>query len=498
MPETVLVHSFLSLSALKFPEKQALLQAKEQMSYRELAGRAEQISQWLLRHDVQVGERVAILTDQACDYITSYFGIIAVGGIVIGLNTQTSEHVLKAVLSDSECSIVLSHKKFKKYASVITEQPSVRYFELDIRMLWDEDGNFEKIELPELSPEDIAQIIYTSGTTGVPKGVMLSHRNLVSNTSAIVEYLELTEKDKVMAVLPFFYSYGNSVMLTHIAVGGTLVVNQSFLYPNVILNQMLTEEVTGFSGVPSSFALLLNRSAVKDYSFPSLRYLTQAGAAMSPILADQLSIIFPGVDIFIMYGQTEASARLSYLQPERIAEKTGSIGKAISGVTLEVCRPDGSKTDIGEVGEIVAMGENLMVGYWRQPKETEKVLKNGRLWTGDLAKVDADGFIFIQSRKSDMIKSGSHRIAPLEIENVIVEFPGIHEIAIVGFEDEILGEKIVAFTVLKDNIDCSTKELLRYCRRNLPPFKVPHEITFLDELPKTSTGKVKKTELRNE
>ena len=219
---------------------------------------------------------------------------------------------------------------------------------------------------------------------------------------------------------------------------------------------------------------------------------------MSPILADQLSIIFPGVDIFIMYGQTEASARLSFLQPERIADKSGSIGKAIPGVNLEVCRPDGSKTDIGEVGEIVAMGENLMVGYWRQPKETEKVLKNGRLWTGDLAKVDADGFIFIQSRKSDMIKSGSHRIAPLEIENVIMEFPGIHEIAIVGLEDDILGEKIVAFTVLKDNIDCSTKELLRYCRRNLPPFKVPHEITFLDELPKTSTGKVKKTELRNE
>ena len=151
MPETVLVHSFLSQSALKFPEKQALLQAKEQMSYGELAGRADQISQWLLRHDVQVGDRVAILTDQACDYVTSYFGIIAVGGIVIGLNTQTSEHVLEAVLSDSECSIVLSNKKFKKYASVITEQPSVRYFELDIRMLWDKDGTFEKIELPELS-----------------------------------------------------------------------------------------------------------------------------------------------------------------------------------------------------------------------------------------------------------------------------------------------------------------------------------------------------------
>lgn len=496
MPKTVLLHTFLTQSALRYPEKPVLLQAKEQVSYKELADRAGQISQWLLSHNLQLGDRVAILTDQACEYVAAYFGIVAAGGIVIGLNTQTSEHVLETVLSDSECSIVFSHKKFKKYASIINEQPSVRYFETDIEALWKQNGSLENKPLPHMSVEDIAQIIYTSGTTGAPKGVMLSHRNLVSNTLSTVEYLGLSEQDKVMVVLPFFYSYGNSVMLTHIAVGGTLVVNQSFLYPNVILDQMLAEGVTGFSGVPSTFALLLNRSSVRDYSFPNLRYLTQAGAAMSPVLADQLFSVFPGVEIFIMYGQTEAAPRLSYLEPGRVADKAGSIGKAIPGVILEVCRSDGSRTDVGEVGEIVAAGENVMTGYWRNPRETEKVLKKGKLWTGDLAIVDADGFFFIRSRKSDMIKSGSHRIAPIEIENVIMEFSHIHEIAVVGLEDEILGEKIVAFSVLKEGVECSAKELLRYCRRNLPAFKVPHEIVFMEELPKTTTGKIKKRELK--
>ena len=277
---------------------------------------------------------------------------------------------------------------------------------------------------------------------------------------------------------------------------GTLVVNQSFLYPNVILDQMVAEEVTGFSGVPSSFAILLNRSAVREYTFPKLRYLTQAGAAMSPILAEKLSSVFPNVEIFIMYGQTEASPRLSFLHPARIVDKAGSVGNAIPGVTLEICRPDGSKTEIDEVGEIVASGENIMAGYWQKPQETTKVLKDGKLWTGDLGRIDRDGFIFIESRKSDIIKSGSHRIGPKEIEDTIMELECIHEVAVVGHQDEILGEKIVAFAVLKDGYEVSEKELTSHCRHQLPAFKVPHKFVFQSELPKTSTGKIQKTELK--
>ncbi len=495
MQKSGLIDSLLQQSALSYPDKTALIQGTERVSYRELAERAARISQWLLHRGLNPGDRVAILTDQACEYVTAYFGIMAAGGIVVGLNTQTSDHALSSVLADSGSSIVLSHEKFRKYGPTINAQASVRHFETNIQSLWENGGETEH-PLPQINSEDIAQIIYTSGTTGAPKGVMLSHRNLLANTRSTIEYLKLSAHDKVMAVLPFFYSYGNSILLTHIAVGGTLVVNQSFLYPNVILEQMAAEEVTGFSGVPSSFAILLNRSAVRDYKFPKLRYLTQAGAAMSPILAEKLSTVFPDVEIFIMYGQTEAAPRLSFLDPTRIVDKAGSIGKAIPGVTLEVCRPDGSPAAIDEVGEIVATGPNVMAGYWQQPHESAKVLKDGKLWTGDLARVDKDGFLFIESRKSDMIKSGSHRIGPKEIEDAIMEMECVHEAAVVGHEDEILGEKIVAFTVLKDGYDLSEKELTDHCRRRLPAFKVPHKFIFQSELPKTSTGKIQKTELK--
>lgn len=496
MVEYGLIQSFMQQSALSFPDKIALVQGEERVSYEELARRSEKISQWLLHHGLQPGDRVGILTDQACEYVAAYFGILVAGGIVVGLNTQTSNHALSVILADSGISIVLSHKKYQKYGDAINEQVSVRHFETNIRTLWENGQHRESYPLPHMNPEDIGQIIYTSGTTGAPKGVMLRHSNLVANTRAIIEYLELTERDKVMAVLPFFYSYGNSVLLTHIAVAGTLVVNQSFMYPNVILEQMVAEGVTGFSGVPSSFAILLHRSAVREYTFPMLRYLTQAGASMSPTLARNLSDIFVDVKLFIMYGQTEASARLSFLDPGRIIDKADSIGKAIPGVTLKVCRPDGSEVGIGEVGEIVARGENIMAGYWQQPLETEKVLKDGELWTGDLARVDKDGFFYIEARKSDMIKSGSHRIAPKEIEDMILQLSSISEVAVVGREDEILGEKIVAFSVLKDGCDVSEKELIRHCRRNLPAFKVPHEIVFQNELPKTVTGKIQKMELK--
>ncbi len=324
---------------------------------------------------------------------------------------------------------------------------------------------------------------------------MLTHANLVANTRSIVQYLELTDQDRAMAVLPFFYVYGNSVLLTHVAVGGTLVVNQSFVYPNLILEQMLAEQVTGFSGVPSTFAILLHRSGIREHAFPHLRYVTQAGGAMSPRHAAQIREVLPATDVYIMYGQTEASARLSYLPPADLERKAGSIGIAIPGVTLQVLDPQGKPVAVGEVGEIVARGPNVMAGYWGKPEDTAQVLRAEGLWTGDLARVDDEGYLTIVSRKSDMIKSGAHRLAPKEIEEILLEHPAVHECAVVGTPDEILGEAIQAVVVLKDGAPCTEKELVHHCRRNLPAFKVPHAVEFRDELPKTASGKIQKNKL---
>lgn len=491
------VHDYLNYAALTYGDKVAIVHGKERVTYSILLSNAHKITKWLTDENLQRGDRVAILTDDPTHYISVYFGILQAGGIVVGLNTQTSERSLDTVLTDSGAKYVLVSGRTGKYGKYIQNNLGVNYVAETGQLLVATHDEGTEVNTPEIQPQEIAQIIYTSGTTGKPKGVMLRHSNLVANTNSIIEYMNMTDRDTVMAVLPFFYSYGNSVMLSHIAVGGTLVVNQSFVYPNVILDQMVKEKVTGLSGVPSTFAILLHRSALRDYTFPHLRYLTQAGAAMSPKLASQLSKLFPDTDIYIMYGQTEASPRLSYLPPADLLRKPGSIGKAIPGVTLEVLNKEGRAVPPKEIGEIVATGDNIMAGYWQRTEETQEALRDGKLWTGDLAYRDEEGYLYIVSRKSDIIKCGSHRIAPKEIEEIILEVDAVHETVVIGEEDEILGENIHAYVVLKPDTAATEKDIVRYCRRNLPAFKVPNIVTFLDELPKTTSGKISKGELRS-
>jgi acyl-CoA synthetase (AMP-forming)/AMP-acid ligase II len=285
-------------------------------------------------------------------------------------------------------------------------------------------------------------------------------------------------------------------MLTHIAAAATMIVLQSMVYPKVVLDLMREHGATGLSGVPSTFALLAASPAARQYAFPGLRYIAQAGGPMSPKLAAEAQSIFPGAAVFIMYGQTEASARLSYLHPDDFAKKPGSIGKAIPGVTLKLLDKQGAPVKPGEVGEIVACGPNIMQGYWQDPAGTAQVLRKEGLWTGDLAKMDAEGFFYIVSRKSEMIKSGAHRIGPKEIEDIILEHPAVRETAVFGIEDGILGEAVAACVVTKQGGSCTAQELLLHCRQNLPAFKVPHRVLLVETLPKTPSGKVIKNELK--
>ena len=508
----MLLQNYLYRAVQKTPDKDVLIYGEKHISYGQLVSAAESIACRLDSLDLEPGFRGAVLSDDPYEYIACYFGILMAGGVVVGLNTQTSQKALSYTINDCGANVICAHKKFNRVLQAsLPLLSSVQAVAVSGR-----DDSFPGTEIPCFnltvllggeqqwqrenaafrSSCDLAQIIYTSGTTGHPKGVMLRHSSLAANTESIIKYLKLTEDDRVMAVLPFFYSYGNSIMLTHIAVGGTLVVNQSFMYPNVILQQMVDHRVTGFSGVPSTYSILLRRSALEKFRFPDLRYLTQAGAAMSPALALKLQVVFPGTAIYIMYGQTEASARLAYLEPDDLVEREGSIGKGIPGVTLTLRDKDGKEVPDGRTGEIVARGENIMAGYWQQPVQSAKVLRREGLWTGDLARRDDDGFFYIVSRKSDIIKSGSHRIGPREIEDTLAEHPAVHEVAVVGIPDEILDERILACVVLNEGTECSEKELIRHCRKELPAYKVPQEIRFFSELPKTATGKIKKTELQ--
>jgi long-chain acyl-CoA synthetase len=502
----MLLHEYVEQNAERFPYKDAAIHFGGRINYLELEAGINRLANQLLDFKLKPGERVGLLLESSINYIIAYFGILKAGGVVVGLNSQGTIRDFRNILGDCEVSgLILSKNSAHVVKEIYQDIPSLKFivsdgsydhypkeidkqFWLDIQLKGDPGRPYVARK-----EEDIAQIIYTSGTTGKPKGVTLSHKNLNANTVSIVKYLELKPEDRVMAILPFYYSYGNSLLLTHMCCGGSVVIDNRFAYPNVILEIMSQERVTGFSGVPSTFAILMHKSNIRNYRFEHLRYITQAGGPMTPALTQRIMEAMPHLKIYVMYGQTEASARLSYLEPERLLEKIGSIGRAIPGVELTVRDENGKPCKPGDVGEIVAQGENIMVGYWNNPEATEKVLKADGLHTGDLATVDDDGYIFVVSRSSDMIKSGAHRISPKEIEEIIAEFSGIIESAVIGVPDEILGEALVAYIVPKEKID--QKELRKHLRLNLAPFKIPGEIIEIEALPKTTSGKIKKFEL---
>jgi acyl-CoA synthetase (AMP-forming)/AMP-acid ligase II len=354
--------------------------------------------------------------------------------------------------------------------------------------------------MPGIDPhKDLAALMFTSGSTGTPKGVMVTHRNIECNTRDIIRYMALGPADRAMVVLPFHYCFGLSLLHTHLMAGGSVVLNNSFkLFPEQALGEIQEHECTGFAGVPSTFQILLRKTRFQQMSFPRLRWFQQAGGKLpNPCIRDLLSS-FPESRFFLMYGQTEATARLSYLPPERLADKLGSIGKGLPSTKLEVLRADGTPVANGsdETGEIVASGENIALGYWKDPVETAAFFRDGKLHTGDLARVDEDGFIFFVERERDMLKPGGNRVSAREIEDVIAEIQEVVEVAVVGVPHELLGEAIEAFIVLRPGAVQGVEEIEGHCRKRLPAFKTPHAIQLVDHLPQNSAGKILKHKIR--
>ncbi len=439
----------------------------------------------LKRQGVEAGDRVLILLPNGIDYLSAYYGTLLLGGIAVGLQPATTPKALEYIAGN--CTPKLCVADAKRKAELVASGWLTTLTPAQLT----QERTYE--EPPTGGAEQIAQIIYTSGTTGTPKGVTLSHRALRSNTSGIVEYLGLTSRDRVGVVLDFVYSYGNSLLQTHCRVGGSLALLGSLAFPVAVTQRLQQHACTGLSGVPSTFALLLQRGHLDERSLPALRYLTCAGGALPTANLRRLQKLFPAIEIFLMYGQTEASARLSYLPPAELPNRPNSIGKGMPGVTLEVCSPSGGTVDPGLEGEIVASGENLMSGYWDDPETTAAVLRGGRLWTGDLATIDSDGFIFITGRRSDLIKTGAYRVHPKEIEEAIIAMDGVHECVVVGIPHDVWGEVIVACFTAGNAPTLSA--IRKHLRGTLPEYKWPRSVHEVNTLPRTASGKPRRREL---
>jgi acyl-CoA synthetase (AMP-forming)/AMP-acid ligase II len=506
-------------------DKELLISGKEHCSYREISGKVYRLSRWFSSHFCK-GDKIILISPNNSFFVTVYLSVMKAGCVVVPLNPAIEPSNLEYIVSKTGAGHAFLHSSVK-----IDEIPGMEIFRED-DILFDSGNQLygtnkssglpgsqknmnnngshrssvhhrprstpelsefhtaEYVEGPGMEADDPAQIIFTSGSTAVPKGVMISHGNLVANTNSILEYLKLDRNDTMLVVLPFFYCYGLSLLHTHLRVGGTLVLNNSFMFLGSVLRDLRQYKCTGFAGVPSHFQILLRKSdSFRNGHFPHLRYVTQAGGKLHKAFIAEFTELFPEVRFFVMYGQTEATARLSYLPPEKLPEKLGSIGKGIPGVTLKVVDEQGNDIIPGQTGEIIARGENIMLGYFGDEEATQLALKDGWLHTGDLGIIDEDGYIYLNARKKEMIKVGGKRVGPKEIEEVIVSLPGVIDCTVEGYDHPELGEAIRAIVVKNEESVLTKDDIKSVCARNLASYKIPTEVVFQTKMETSSTGK---------
>ncbi len=492
--------------ARRHPERVAIVGDDRRIRYAEFWDEAQRFARALRARGLRAGERVAILLPNRIEAAVACYGCWLAGGIAAPLNVQGRSRDFQAWLRHCEARhIVYEHSHTDAVDAIVAvdatgESAPIERWPLGVdHPLYlpatDTATGIDADAAERIASDDIALILYTSGTTGAPKGVTLTHGNLLANASAVVRYLGLSERDSVLSILAFYYAYGASVLHTHLISGGCVVLAQNLLFPHLLMDTIARERISGFSGVPSSYALLLERVKLGDYDLSSLRYLTQAGGAMSPTLTRRMRAALPDARLFVMYGQTEATARLTWLPPERLDEKLGSVGIPVDGVELRVAREDGSDAASGESGEVRVRGANVMRGYWNNPEASAAVLDDGWLRTGDMGHLDADGYLFLDGRRSDMIKTGAHRVHPNDIEDVIVELAGVSEAAVVGIHDVVLGQVIKAFIVAPGLPLRSENMIKAHCRERLASYKIPREIEFVSALPRTASGKIRRAAL---
>jgi long-chain acyl-CoA synthetase len=495
--------NLIAEAAERFAEKTALIFPDQSISFGVLYRRSRQIAARLQKLGIGPGARVAILHENALAPVIFFWGILASGAQVVDVPCLAGVQTIHEILEEcNPAAIVLSahqHERLLRAGAkslpqvVLMENPA--HFNSAIQSYHSLSeivaSEFSNAILPTVHDSSVALIIYTSGTTGRPKGVMLSHRNLLTNITAANSLVGLTSDDSILVVVPLHFIHGRMQLLTHTMIGGTMAFSEGFHFPQRVVHELAKYEVTGFSGTPYHFYTLLERTDIAASHLPYLRYVLVTGGAMHSDGLKSLSRVLPGVEIHVAYGQTEASPRITYLGPLEVPGNPESSGRPLPGILVQVLAEDGSELPPGNVGEVVASGPNIMCGYVSGDEtSSEKIDAFGRLHTGDIGKFDYHGYLYLAGRKSDLIKSAGERVFPGEVESVLDMHPAVRESAVLGIPDCILGEKIVACVVLKPEATIDADALRAHCLKLLPLVRAPREILFTQGLPKTESGKI--------
>ena len=510
-----LLHDYLGSSARRLPDKIALVCGDARVTYRELEERSNALAHALNARGVVRGDRVIVFADNTVETVVAFWATLKANAVAVIVNPLTKSDKLHYLIDDCRPAALVtdshlydawirpSWSRHLKTVIVSGALDAERARGVPRLLPWDEalaQGDRARAPARRGIDIDLAAIVYTSGSTGDPKGVMLTHRNMLTAAASIASYLELRENEVILNVLPLAFDYGLYQMIMAFRQGARLVLERSFAFPAQVVKRMVDEGVTGLPGVPTVFAVLTGMKTLAEHDLSRIRYVTNTAAALPAKHIQALRRIFPGALIYSLYGLTECK-RCTYLPPADLDRKAGSVGIAIPNTEMWIIDDEGRRLPPNTVGQLVIRGATVMKGYWEKPEATAKMLKPGPLpgemvlHTGDYCRMDDEGYLYFVGRADDMFKSGGEKVAPKEIEAVLYDIPGVKEAAVIGVPDELLGHAIKALVVLEDGVALSAKDVQRACREKLEHYFIPRQVEFVAGLPRTNTGKISKAGL---
>ena len=515
-----LIHDSIFDSAARTPDAEALVYGAQRCTYRTLASQVTAMAALLLARGLQPGERVAVYMEKRIENVAAMFGASAAGCVFVPVNPLLKPDQVAYILAD--CSVrllVTTPERLAQLAPVLAACPALQAVLVTDGALASTPAGTSGPQVLEWNAlqappaghlphrridTDMAAILYTSGSTGAPKGVVLSHRNMVAGAASVADYLGMTAADRLLAVLPLSFDYGLSQLTTALLRGASVVL-MNYLFPKDIVAAVREHRITGLAAVPPLWIALARLAWPAD---TSLRFITNSGGAMPVVTVEALQQALPHTAIFLMYGLTEAF-RSTYLPPSEVARRPGSIGRAIPNAEVLVVRPDGTLCDADEPGELVHRGALVALGYWNDTARTALrfrpapgqdpalPLPEMAVWSGDTVRRDAEGFLYFVGRSDEMIKVSGYRISPTEVESVLHASGLVSEVAVFGVDDATLGQAIVAVAVADPGL-VDRAALLAECKRRLPAYMVPAQIVLRTEaLPRNPNGKIDRNLLRH-
>jgi acyl-CoA synthetase (AMP-forming)/AMP-acid ligase II len=516
IPQRLLGEALIK-SAKENPQKTAIIANGKEYTFTDLFNRVKLFGEHLVRAGIKKGDRVAIYMNNSWESIISIYATSFAGGAFMVINPQTKSHKLQYILKDSGAKVLVSEIILKNNLIPALEEDTdvselivvgdSKKIQINENILITEFENaisktYPEINFPDIIANDLAALIYTSGSTGFPKGVMMNHQNMVFTSWSLIEYLRLKTEDRIMLLIPLAFDYGLYQLIMSVTIGGTLIVEQSFIFPTSVYKDIELYKPTIFPGVPTIYAMMIASHKSSGIVFEGIQKITNTAAALPADFIPDLKKIFPNALIFKMYGQTE-SKRICYLEPELLDKKPKSVGKAIPGTEVFLLSPNGEPVPPGQPGILHVRGPHVMMGYWNKEDLSKKALRPGLypyekiLHTNDWFTMDDEGFLYFQGRNDDIIKTRGEKVSPVEVENVIYNLQGIREVAVLGIPDPIISQSIVAFITKHESSELTEKEIFKECTTHLESFMVPQKVIFLDEMPKNLNGKIDKKRLND-